>query len=114
MLACTVVRDHLFVQCEFTRMVWLQFRARTGTDFIIPEDSFSTTEEWWLKARKGIPKPMRKNFDTIVILLHWRIWKERNSRIFDNVNSSAGRVRDLVLEDIGMWRAAGYISDLNA
>lgn len=69
-------------------------------------------EEWWLKAREGIPKPTKKNFDTILILLHWRIWKERNVRIFDNVISSADRVRDLVIQDIGTWRAAGCICDL--
>ena len=57
--------------------------------------------------------PIKKNFDTIVILLHWRIWKERNARILDNVASSADRVRDLVLQDIGTWRAAGCIADLD-
>lgn len=55
---------------------------------------------------------MRRNFDTIAILLHWRVWKERNVRIFDNVASSADRLLDLTKEDIGMWRAAGCISDL--
>lgn len=52
--------------------------------FVLPEDSFSTTGEWWLKARQGIPKPMRRNFDTVAILLHWRIRKERNSGFLIN------------------------------
>lgn len=69
-------------------------------------------EDWWLTARAAIPNQMRRNFDTIAILLHWRVWKERNVRIFDNVASSADRLLDLTKEDIGMWRAAGCISDL--
>ena len=104
--------SHLFVHCDFIRQVWTRFRDWTGADFIIPKVNFSSMEDWWLKAREGIPKPMKKNFDTIVILLHWRIWKERNARIFDNVATSADRVRDLVIQDIHTWRAVGCICDL--
>ena len=71
-------------------------------------------EEWWLSARAGIPKPMRRNFDTITILLHWRLWKERNSRVFYQVASSADRVLDLIREDIAVWRSAGCIADLGS
>ncbi|KAE8802944.1 hypothetical protein D1007_21299 [Hordeum vulgare] len=98
----------------FSSQVWVQFRAWARADFLIPDDNFSTTEDWWLKARAAIPKPMRRNFDTIAILLHWRIWKERNARIFDNVASALDKVRDLTVEDIVVWRVAGCISDLAA
>ena len=100
------------MHCCFTNQVWVRFKAWTGADFQIPDDSFSTTEDWWLKARVAIPKHTRRNFDTIVILLHWRIWKERNAMIFENIASTADRVLDQIIEDIGMWRAAGCISDL--
>ena len=65
-----------------------------------------------MKARAGIPKEMRPNFDTIDTLLHSRVRKERNARIFDNVASSADGVLDLSMEDISVWRAVGCISDL--
>mgnify|MGYP006951655593 FL=1 len=77
-------------------------------------EHFGTTEDWWLEARAAIPKPLRRNFDTIAILIHWRIWKERNARIFDNVASTVDRVLELIKEDIRMWRAAGCICDLPA
>ena len=48
------------------------------------------------------------------ILIHWRIWKERNARILDNVASTVDRVLELIKEDITMWRAAGCICDLPA
>ena len=35
-----------------------------------------------------------------------------NSRVFDQVASSAERVLDLVREDIAGWRTAGCIEDL--
>lgn len=52
----------------------------------------ASTEDWWRTSRQGIPKPMRRNFDTIAILIHWRVWKERNSMIFDQTASRAERV----------------------
>lgn len=103
---------HFFVHCRFTYQVWLIFRNWTGADFLIPDDLFGSTEEWWLAARRAVPKAVWRNFDTIVILVHWRIWKERNSRIFEKVASSADRVLDLLREDIAVWRAAGCVSDL--
>ena len=104
--------SHLFVHCNFSIQVWARFRDWARADFQTPDLNFSTTEDWWLKARAGIPKQMRRNFDTMAILLHWRIWKERNARIFDNAASTPDRVRDLFLEDIHIWRSAGCISDL--
>ena len=106
--------SHLFVNCRFTQQLWRSFRTWTGADFQVPGEHFSTTEDRWLKARVAIPKPLWRNFDTIAILIHWRIWKERNACILDNVASTVDRVLELIKEDIRMWRAAGCIRDLPA
>lgn len=90
----------------------MKFREWTRADFRIPDDSFVSIEDWWLSARKEVPKNERRNFDTIIILLHWRIWKERNARIFEQVACNIDRVLDLIREDIRAWRAAGCVSDL--
>jgi hypothetical protein len=45
-------------------------------------------EQWWMLVQKRAPKNLRKDFDAVVILVHWRIWKERNSRVFDSVHHS--------------------------
>uniref|UniRef100_A0A8R7PMJ1 Reverse transcriptase zinc-binding domain-containing protein n=1 Tax=Triticum urartu TaxID=4572 RepID=A0A8R7PMJ1_TRIUA len=100
---------HLFVHCCFSQQVWIKFRDWTGADFRTPDDSFCSTEEWWLNTRKEVPKPERRNFDTIAILLHWRIWKERNARIFEQVASNVDRVLELIREDIATWRTAGCV-----
>lgn len=103
---------HLFVHCRFTRELWMRFKSWTGVDFLIPDDSFLSTEDWWLQARAAIPKPVRRNFDTVIILLHWRVWKERNARIFYQIASSPIRVLDMIKEDVAIWRTAGCICDL--
>jgi hypothetical protein len=62
--------------------------------------NFSSTEEWWLRARKKAPKDLRRDFDTVVILVHWSLWKEHNDRIFQQVFSTASKVFELITEDI--------------
>ena len=103
---------HLFVHCGFTQQLWNFFKQWSRVDFPIPDSSFDRTEDWWLAARRTIPKQARRNFDTIASLIHWRIWKERNARIFQHTACNIERVLDLIREDIGMWRAAGCVADL--
>lgn len=105
---------HLFVHCRFTQHLWRLFKLSTREHFITLDQNFNNTEDWWLKATSEVPKQACRNFDTVTILLHWRIWKELNARIFDQIASSADRVLDQVKEDLQVWRAAGCIIDLTA
>jgi hypothetical protein len=73
---------HLFAHCPFSVAVWLRLRSWTMADFLVPGPNFTTTEDWWLQVRKQVPKIYRRDFDTVTILVHWKIWKERNVRIF--------------------------------
>uniref|UniRef100_A0ACD5TYV8 Uncharacterized protein n=1 Tax=Avena sativa TaxID=4498 RepID=A0ACD5TYV8_AVESA len=100
---------HLFMHCHFTKHVWERVRTWSRANFPIPDDTFGSTNKWWLMARKRAPKSMRRDFDTVVILVHWTIWKERNSRIFQQECSKADRVFELIIEDIHSWKAAGCI-----
>ena len=38
----------------------------------------------WLSARKSVQKEVRKGFDSLVLLIGWILWKERNDRTFNN------------------------------
>ena len=38
---------------------------------------------WWIDARKRIQKDDGQCFDSVVILVSWMLWKERNNRTFD-------------------------------
>jgi hypothetical protein len=78
--------------------------------FPVPGPNFTSTEDWWLLVRKQVPKIRRRDFDTVVILVHWRIWKERNSRIFDGVQHSAQEVFEGIRDEIAMWRYAGLVA----
>jgi hypothetical protein len=101
--------NHLFVHCRFTQQVWGRVRTWSKAAFPIPGDAHHNTEGWWLDARKRAPKNLRRDFDTMAILVHWRVWKERNARVFQSELSTTERVFDLIIEDVRAWRAAGCI-----
>lgn len=71
--------SHLFVHRNFTTEVWLSFMALVGAAFLIAAGENKVTGDWWLRARKAVPKLLRRDYDVVVILVHWRIWKERNA-----------------------------------
>ncbi|KQK19492.1 hypothetical protein BRADI_1g48595v3 [Brachypodium distachyon] len=63
-------------------------------------------EDWWTTERKYASKLLRRDFDTITILIHWRIWKERNARIFQQESCSADSVVKLIIDELQSWKVA--------
>lgn len=69
--------DHLLMQCVFSREVWFKTLRKFGHQHLTPQMD-STLVIWWLSSRKRIPSTQRKTFDSIVCLVIWRIWLQRN------------------------------------
>lgn len=82
-----------------TSCCWLALWRKLGT----------STEDWWITARRGAPKRLRRDFDTFTILVHWRIWKERKAMIFHSETSTIDRIFDLIIDDLHSWRVVGCI-----
>ena len=101
---------HLFVDCPFSTEVWARFRTWSGIQFPIPSAAMSSSQDWWLTTRKLISKPLRRDFDTVTILVHWCIWKERNVRIFEGRCRPTTDVLWSIKEEIFSWKAAGCVS----
>lgn len=101
---------HLFVHCSFSSQVWRHVRSWAVASFPVPCPSFSSTEDWWLLVRKQVPKALRRDFDTVVILAHWKIWKEKNSRIFEGMQHTTEEVFWGIRDEIALWRSAGLVA----
>jgi len=55
--------------------------------------------QWWLTARKQLPKLLRRGFDSLFFLVGWLIWKERNARTFNGVGRLAAELAALIQDE---------------
>ena len=55
-----------------------------------------------------MPKAGRRGFDSLVILVSWIVWKERNDRTFDRCVRTVDEVVRRALDEILAWSLAGF------
>ncbi|OEL17762.1 hypothetical protein BAE44_0021220 [Dichanthelium oligosanthes] len=64
---------------------------------------------WWLKSQKCVAKTIRKGFDSLVMLIVWKIWLERNNRVFKGAAAlPTDVIKDVVVEG-RCWITAGMV-----
>jgi hypothetical protein len=86
--------DHVLLGCSFSRKVWDYWLRKLHLQYDIAVED-SPAIQWWLRSRKALSKLQRRGFDSLFFLIAWTIWKERNTRTFNGVSTSA-------------WCLAGY------
>jgi hypothetical protein len=95
------------VYCVFSKEVWCRLLAMLHLQDVVlvhEEDVIA----WWLRSRKLVLKPMRKSFDSLVFLVRWRLWKERNARTFSADTLSADALVAAILVEAEEWCLAGF------
>jgi hypothetical protein len=80
-----------------------------GFNAVIPQEG-DRLEPWWCQARRGFQRKVQKRFDTLVIAICWNLWKQRNTRVFGNVNQQCNEdiLASRVLEDMKLWNVARH------
>jgi hypothetical protein len=71
--------------CVFARYIWAQILNKVGLLPLAPEITDVLFQDWWRKAEQKVPNSQRKGFNSLVILVSWRLWKQRNACVFDGV-----------------------------
>jgi exonuclease III len=64
--------------------------------------------DWWLQSRLLLPAIIRRGFDSLVILVVWCIWKERNLRVFQGRSRSAAVLDANITEEADRWSLVGF------
>ena len=72
--------------------------------------STNSVVAWWSDSRKKISKDDRQCFDSIVVLICWLLWKERNDRIFDRRVRTVDDTVTWVGDELLAWFQAGFNS----
>jgi hypothetical protein len=99
--------DHLLASCVFTREVWHRLLGLVGFQHLSPA-SGSRIVDWWLQTRGMVPEHHRRGFDSLVLLVSWEVWKERNRRTFDGHSKTPTQLLGVIRDDGDSWIAAGF------
>lgn len=78
-----------------------------GHQHVAP-DTDSKIADWWLQTRDADPDKVRRAFDSLVLLVTWIIWKERNGRVFDCTARTSSQVLDAITAGLNAYIATGY------
>jgi hypothetical protein len=62
-------------------------------------------EQWWSMARTRVQTSDRRKFDALIILVARTLWKQRNARVFGNVQQqwSTKRIVDSIQDEFRLW-----------
>ncbi|KAJ1276673.1 hypothetical protein BS78_05G232500 [Paspalum vaginatum] len=88
--------DHLLFECSFSRQVWDAVLAPLGL-----------TRPIWRRVRGLWPASVRRGGDSLIVLVTWLVWKERNARCFRGEVSSVDSVVCSVVSVASEWVRAG-------
>jgi hypothetical protein len=72
-----------------------------GWETLVPA-AFNDFTTWWLRMRRRVPKPCRRAYDSMVLLVARGIWLHRNNMIFNDVSllpSVVAHMLSLLLDD---------------
>ncbi|WMV23799.1 hypothetical protein MTR67_017184 [Solanum verrucosum] len=92
--------NHLFLHCKVTTQLWNLFLGPTHTEWIMPEHTADLLSCW---ISRGGRKSKKKWWCIIPSCIWWCIWKERNSRCYDNKANSIEKVKWNCLTTFYFW-----------
>jgi hypothetical protein len=99
--------DHLLASCVYSRELWYRLLRPSAWDQLMPSPD-SSLSSWWMDARCLVPRHLRRGFDSTVVLVSWRLWREQNSRIFNNIHTAADQAVRVVLAEGDEWITSGF------
>jgi hypothetical protein len=81
-------QHNTFWWLAFLLDIWAQILNKVGLLPLAPEITDVVSQDWWRKAEQKVPNSQRKGFNSLVILVSWRLWKQRDACVFDGVPPS--------------------------
>lgn len=77
--------------------------AAVGLQQLAPMPQDVELHRWWRTAGKRQPRELRKGFNTMVILVLWSLWTQRNRCVFNGAAPSASTICREIAEQATLW-----------
>ena len=91
--------DHLLIHCKFASALWSEVLIMFGVQWVMPDTIASLLFAWrnWLGTYSS------KVWNLVPACLMWLVWKERNTRTFEDVESSIDKLKTLLVRTLFEW-----------
>lgn len=99
---------HLIAECRYKRRIWNLVATWVGFHQLEPRRwGVAQSIKDWLKMLASVSGVPKKGLRTLILLIVWEVWKERNRRIFDHKEAATSYLLSKIKEEAGMWALAG-------
>lgn len=100
---------HLFVDCLVVKAIWERVVIWVRTPCLQPSnwDQTENVNDWFLQLVNGIPAPVKEGMKSLVMLVIWEVWRERNRRVFMNECMQIQQVMEATHNEAKAWAYAG-------
>ncbi|KAF8695940.1 hypothetical protein HU200_036816 [Digitaria exilis] len=105
--------SHILLTCVFSRVIWFNILQSVGLQLLSPTpNQLAEFQEWWSSSRKRIQTADRKSFDTLVVLVAWSLWLERNARTFGRQSRNTAQLIQDINQEGNNWSQAHFMPSL--
>lgn len=99
--------NHLLIECPFSQNLWTKVSSWIASPDLNPSNWTATDIEPWFLALTPATSSTAAGTRTLITLVIWTIWRERNSRIFRDQFTLADRLFIALREEAKLWIFAG-------
>lgn len=100
---------HLVMECPVTRGSWERVAQWAGAPNLVPSawGQQEDLQEWILMLNNGVPAAQAGGLKSLIMLVIWEIWRERNRRVFRKECRSTQQVMEGIYEEARAWISTG-------
>lgn len=100
---------HLFMECGVAKNIWKRVANWIGVQGLAPENWLQTEsmQDWIIHMTVGLQSSSREALNSLIILVIWEIWRERNNIIFRQIHRSAYQIPSDIQDAAKTWAYAG-------
>jgi hypothetical protein len=101
--------DHLLIHCPVVSLLWSWILGVFGISWVLPQTVAELLFSWW----NGLGRHSSDVWNLVPLCLMWSVWKERNSRTFEDVSSTDIQLQDCLASSLFEWsKVSGYSTSL--